>query len=227
MTTRLHLAALLLTATAAGAQLHSPQVNLPHKQHPEDLSWLWPYTQPAPTGNENALIFDPHFKPFLAAHLTAPQSFWNAETKHPKPLAEVALEFLAVPGNVLAEDNRYLTADGCVQHFCPDRGLLWVDTGTPKPLVAFAAIDWISDNRATDDKHAAYTLWLFPNRALDLAHPPPALVRAITQWTARPSSGSQDLQNITRLIVVDPDGAAHPVAPTLFGAHNALPAETN
>ena len=159
----LHLAPclLLLAATAsAGAQaqeeaptqLHTPTLN-PHRRHrAEDLSWLWQYAEPAPVGRENELVADSNFRSFLKANLTAPQSFWGTE-----PLADVAREFLSVPGSVLADSNRYLSIDGCVPHFCPDRGLLWIDTGTQQPLTVFAAIDWIQDNRATTEPGSAYT----------------------------------------------------------------------
>ncbi len=214
---------LLLTTGAARAQIHSPQVGLHKHQAPEDLSWLVQYTQPTPAGSENKLVWDPRFEPFLKQNLTAPQSFWGKD----KPLYKVALEYLGgPPGRVLLDNLRYLTADACVQHFCPNRGLLWVDLGLPKPLVVFAAIDWITENRATEDKGAAYTLWAFSNQPFEPAHIPAALVRSIARWTAQPSSGSTDLQNITRVILIDPDGTPHTLAPESIGAHNTLPAET-
>jgi len=217
---------LLLAAPAARTQIRSPQVNI-HRHHTQDLSWLWQYTEPAPNGRENDLLGDPRLKPFLKQNLTAPQTFWGQPPAQPKPLADVAMEFLVVPGDVLGENDRYLTADGCVQHFCPDRGLLWIDLGLPKSLVVFAAIDWITENRATDDKSSAYTLWLFPSIPIDSTRIPAALIRSLRRWTDRPSSGSTDLQNITRVFLVDPDGTPHTLAPSAVGAHNALPAETS
>lgn len=215
----LQLAAAVLLPTMVHAQIpwkhEKPQV--------EDLSWIWQYTQSDPTrSQENALLSDPHFKPFLEKNLTAPQSFWDKR----KPLSQVAMEFLGVPGDVIGDDNRYFNADGCVPHFCSDRGLLWVDLGIAHPLVVFAAIDWISDNRTTDDSRSAYTMWLFSNRSIDPAHIPAALTHSITRWTSRPSSGDTHLQNITRVFFVDSDGTPHPASPRTVGAHNELPAET-
>ena len=222
-------AALLLLLPGAApariqAQIHSPQVNI-HRHHTtDDLSWVVQYAQPEPDGNENRFVWDPRFKPFLRQYLTAPQSFWGKN----KSLHEAALEYLGgPPGRVLFEDNRYFTADACVQHFCPNRGLLWIDTALPKPLVVFAALDWISDNRATDDKSSTYTMWVFPSQPIDPAHLPVALTRSVSRWTSLPSSGSTDLQNITRVFLVDPDGTPHTVAPSTIGAHNDLPAETS
>ena len=225
---KLQLAALFLFAPAAAtAQIHSPQINL-HRHHAQDLSWLWQYTEPAPDGNENQLAHDPRLKLLLQQNLTAPQSFWGQNSAQPKPLAEVALDYLGgPPGRVFADGNRYLNADACVAHFCPNRGLLWIDAALPHPLVVFSAIDWISDNRATGDKGSAYTMWVFSNQPLDPTHIPAALTRSIARWTAEPSSGSVDLQNITRVLLVDPDGTPHTLAPSTIGAHNTLPAETS
>lgn len=224
---------LLLGAASAIARveaqtIHSPQVNI-HRHHAEqDVSWLWQYTEPATPGQksayrENDLVNDPRFVPFLKQNLTTMQTFWGSGT----PLPEVARDFLTVPGDVVGENARYITADGCVEHFCPNRGLLWVDIALARPLVIFVAIDWITENRATDDKNSTYTLWVFSNQVLDLNRLPAAFVRSIRRWTGRPSSGSDDLQNITRVIVVDPDGTPHPLAPAAVGAHNDLPPETS
>ncbi len=225
---KLQLAALFLFAPAAAtAQIHSPQINL-HRHHAQDLSWLWQYTEPAPDGNENQLAHDPRLKLLLQQNLTAPQSFWGQNSAQPKPLAEVALDYLGgPPGRVFADGNRYLNADACVAHFCPNRGLLWIDAALPHPLVVFSAIDWISDNRATGDKGSAYTMWVFSNQPLDPTHIPAALTRSIARWTAQPSSGSTVLQNITRVLLVDPDGTPHPISPPTIGAHNSLPSETS
>ena len=200
-----------------------PQVTLHHATKPEDLSWLWPFASPAPDGRENDLANDPRFQSLLRRSFTAPQSFFGES----EPLHKVALDFLGgPPGRVLADDNRYLTADACVQHFCPDRGLFFADLGARDPLLVFAAIDWISDNRTTDDTASAYSMWVFPSRPLDPAHLPPALVRSVARWTAETSSGSTALQNITRVFLVDPDGTPHTLAPATIGAHNDLPPET-
>lgn len=228
MQLNLQLAALFfLLPLSVPAQIHSPQITI-RKHQAEDVSWIWQYTDPTPDGSENQLVHDPRFKPFLKQNLIAPQSFWGQNAGDPKLLSDVALDYLGgPPGRVFADQNRYLNADACVQHFCPNRGLLWIDTGLPHSLVIFSAIDWISDNRATDDKNATYTMWVFSNQPLDPTHIPGAFTRSIRRWTAQPSSGSTDLENITRVLLVDPDGTPHPVAPSTVGAHNVLPAETS
>jgi hypothetical protein len=214
-------AAVLMLTTALGARA---QLHLKHdKPQLEDLSWMWQYTQPdSKRSQENALLWDSHFHPFLQDSLKTPQTFWDKN----KPLSEVAMEFLAVPGDVVADDNRYITADGCVQHFCPDRGLLWVDLGRTHPLVVFAAIDWISENHNVDDRDAAYTMWVFSNHSIDPARIPSGLTHSIARWTSQPYGKTTHLQNITRVFFIDPDGTAHPVTPSSICARNTLPPET-
>jgi hypothetical protein len=217
-------AALLLTTTLAPAQFHSSQVNKKEKSQREDVEWIWQYT-PAPPdtdGRENALLQDPHFVPFLDQFVTAPQTFWGfpIEGRY-RSLANTALDHLTVPDKVLADDNRYISITGCVVHFCPARGLLWIDLNGAHHLVVFAAIDWIKEGRPSTDPDAEYTLWLFPNEPLSttgtIAHPPPALTKAIARWTAQPLPGSGIVQNITHAILVDPDGTPHEVPPAALG----------
>ena len=83
-----------------------------------------------------------------------------------------------------------------------------------------AAIDWIRDSRSVDEPAAEYTLWVFPSRALDPAHIPPAFARGIQRWTSAAPSGSTLVQNITHVILVDPDGQPHAIAPATVGAGN-------
>ncbi len=232
-----HLAALLLTAAAAPAraqvgaeaptQIHTPTLKSHRRAHSEDLSWMFSYLEPLPAGDEARLASDPRFETFLKQQLLAPQSFWAGGAK---PLAEVARQFLSgVDGSVHLVDNRYLLVSAAIPHFHPNRGLLWIDTGVPKPMVVFAAVDWVSENRATDDKAATFAMWVFPSRALDPHHFSPALARSIGRWTIDPSSGWTEAnpQQITRVFLVDPDGTPHPVTPGTIGVRSTLAAETH
>lgn len=221
--------ALLLTAVfASGTFLVSQppkRVDKKDKSH-ENIEWIWQYT-PADKnkdGRENDLIQDPHFRPFLDQFLTAPQTFWGIPIEgRYRSLANTALDHLSVPDKVLADENRYVSISGCVIHFCPARGLLWVDLNGSHHLVVFAAIDWIKQGRPTSDPTAEYTLWVFPNEPMTIAeggqHPPAALTKAIARWTAQPLAGSGIVQNITHAILVDPDGTPHEVAPSALGVN--------
>ena len=220
------LAGLLLCGVAVKAQLIPEPPLAQHsvkrsKQQKTDLEWMWQYGPPPSGGREHDLIQDPHFEPFLRESFKAPQSFWgpqNGDPKDPKrkSLAETVYDFLAVPGQVIEDENRYVTATGCVFHFCPSRGLIFADLNEAHSLVVFAAIDWIRDSHTTDEPGAEYTLWLFPNQAPGVAnepqHLPRALVHSLTRWMKTPLPGSGIVQNVTAAILVDPDGTPHQIA---------------
>jgi hypothetical protein len=229
----LQLAAItLLTATTAHAQIHMPQLSHKEKDNREDVSWLAPFANPAPEGRGQALVHEPRLRPFLQDHFTAPQSFWNDN----ESLYETILEFLAVPNQVVLDDNRYLAADGCVVAFCPARGLLFIDLGNAHPLTVFAAVDWVKENKSVEQSGAEYTLWVFSNRPLTTdieaaagaeadpkgpIHIPAALTAAISRWAAAPIPGTNTHQNITHAILVDPNGTPHAVPPATIGVNAA------
>ncbi len=222
------MALLALAATAACAQFHSSQIDgvkKRDKKHYSDAEWMWQYSPPPADGRENDLIQDAKFRPFLEQNLTAPQSFWGVQGTKYKPLAETAMDFLSVPGKVIADEDRYLTITGCVFHFCPARGMLWVDLNAPPRagnLVVFAAIDWIRDSKTTSQPDAEYTLWLFPNQAFGVTPDAPnqipaALIHSISRWTKEPLAGSGIVERVTHAIVVDPDGKPHEVPVAKLG----------
>ena len=211
-------------ATIAKAQLIGEPPLVQHKvkrdKQKADLEWMWQYGPPPAGGREHDLIQDPHFQPFLREYFKAPQSFWgpqNGDPKNPqhKSLAETAYDFLAVPGVVTADGNRYVTVTGSVFHFRSSRGLVFADLDSAKPLVVFAAIDWIRDSRTTDDPEAEYTLWIFPNQGTgttqEPTHLPPALVHSLTRWISAPLPGSGIVQKVTAAVLVDPDGTPHQI----------------
>src|SRR5882757_2631055 len=214
---------LLSTATMGHAQFHLGK-DKGVKHIKSDLEWMWQYGPPPTDGRENELVQDLRFRPFLTQYLTAPQTFWGNRTNGKyRALADTALDFLSVPDKVIADDNRYLSISGCVVHFCPSRGLLWVDLDTKNPLVVFAAIEWIKESKTTAQPDAEYTLWVFPNQAFSMEKDvpnriPPALARSISRWSVEPLAGTGIVQNITHPILVDPDGTPHELPIAAFGA---------
>ena len=98
-------------ATLAYVARGQATLMLTAEQQSAFLADLADYTEPAPAGDENGLVLDPRFRPFLRRHLTATQSFWGTDNKaEPPSLASVAADFLAVPGDAAREGNRYLVA---------------------------------------------------------------------------------------------------------------------
>jgi hypothetical protein len=217
--------AALLGAGALRAQLIPEPPLVQHeakrsKNKRGDLEWMWQYSPPPEGGREHDLIMDPNFLPFLHEYFTAPQTFWgpqNGDPKDPnhKSLADTVYDFLSVPGSVIADQNRYITATGCVFHFCPSRGLIFADLDGKNPLVAFAAIQWIRSSHTTSDPDAEYTLWVFPDQVpgtpQDPTHLPPPLVHSLVRWMKTPMPGSSIVQKVTAAILVDPDGTPHQI----------------
>lgn len=182
------------------------------------LQWLWQYAQPVPNGNAVTLRNDERFSTLLATSFKQPQAFFG----HNIPLSTVIPRFLERYGSVNARDNRYLTVDGCVPSFCAAHGLLWIDLGQPNPLLVFAAVDWTTQNRSTEDASADYNLWLFTNRNVSPDALPFALTQALSTWDARLATAHRGVPHIAHALLVEPDGKPYPLTPTLVGA-NSLP----
>src|SRR5882757_6987175 len=94
-TLQLATAALMLIANA---QLSAQFPLRTDKPQVEDLSWMWQYTQPLPSGNASALLADARLKLLLTEHLKAPQSFWNKG----KSLTETIVEHFGQGRAVIA-----------------------------------------------------------------------------------------------------------------------------
>ena len=195
------------------------------KNRSADLEWMWQYSPQPSEGRQHELTQDAHFTPFLQQYFTAPQSFWGLQTeKQRKPLAATVADFMAVPGKVSADANRYITVTGAVFRSRTSRGLLFADLSSSHPLVVFAAVDWIRDSKTTDDPDAEYTLWLFPNQTPGIAETPfklpPPLAYSITRWLAEPVPGTSIKQKITAAILVLPDGTPHQIPVPLTAAQS-------
>jgi hypothetical protein len=216
---------LMLMAAVAKAQLIGEPPLIQHhfkkpKEEHADLEWLWQYGPPPPGGREHELIQDPHFQDFLREYFKAPQTFWgpqNGDPKDPnhKSLADTVYDFLSVPGVVIADQNRYITATGCVYHFCPSRGMIFADLNSAHPLVVFAAIEWIRSSHTTDQPDAEYTLWIFPDQAPGTPQNPdslpPPLLHSLVRWMKTPMAGTGIVQKVTAAILVDADGTPHQI----------------
>jgi hypothetical protein len=219
------IAALIFLASIAATA--SPQSKKDKKQPKENIEWLWQYSPPPADGRENELLRDPRFIPFLEQYFTTPQTFWGSPKTGYKPLSDAVLDYLSVPDKVLADDNRYLSISGCVFHFCPARGLLWVDLNGSHPLIVFNAIDWIKASKTPSEPGAEYTLWIFPNHPIDPDHIPAPLIHSVARWTAQPPAGSTVIQHITNAILVDPDGTPHQIPPASIGANTFTQPQTD
>ena len=234
MKTLLQLAAItfLIASTATHAQITNPD-NLvapppanPVQHHAlpttDNLQWLWQYTKPTPIGRASDLRINARFQAILAQDFKQPQAMWGA-TEAREPLATVIPLFLSEHGTITAEQNRYITIDGCVPSFCPAHGLLWIDLGTAHPLAVFAAVNWTPENHTTEESTANYNLWLFPNRTLDPNILPLALTTSLAHWDARLAEAHRLVPHIAQAVLIEPDGTPQPLDPAQAGANTIAP----
>ncbi len=190
----------------------------PHAPATSNLQWLWQYAQPTPNGNAVALRNDDRFLTMIEGEFKQPQAFWGKQV----PIASVIPRFLARYGEVNSKDNRYLMIDGCVPSFCAAHGMLWIDLGSPQPLLVFAAVNWTTENHTTDEAAADYDLWLFASRQLSADALPLSLIEGVADWDARLASAHRGIPHILHAILVEPDGQPFPLNPAQVGA-NTLP----
>jgi hypothetical protein len=185
----------------------------------DDLQWLWAFTKPTPLGRATELRLDARFQSLLRDDFHRPQAFWSTTNE---PLDLIIPLFLSGHGAVTAEDNRYITIDGCVPSFCPAHGLLWIDLGTPDPLIVFAAVNWTASSHTTDEAAADYNLWLYPNRNLSADALPFALTTSLAHWDARLGDAHRLVPHIAHAELIEPNGAPYALTPEYIGA-NTLP----
>lgn len=232
----LQLAALALLLTAAEsicAQITNPDTLVAHPpanpahrpvQSTDNLQWLWTFTKPQPIGRATDLRLDPRFRALLLANLHEPQAMWgNTDPAHTQPLDAIIPLFLSRYGTVTTQDNRYISIDGCVPTFCAAHGLLWIDLGTPHPLIVFAAVNWTTESHTTDQAAANYNLWLFSNHVLSAAELPLPLTEAIAHWDARLAAAHRIVPHIEHATLIEPGGAPYALNPALAGANTIAP----
>ena len=229
-------AVFLVTALAVSARaqisnpndLVAPPPRNPANNHqrptnlPDDLQWMWAFAQPGPNGRADDLRLDQRFQVAIAREFKQPQSMWGYP-QAAMPLPTVISLFLIMHGTITAEGNRYLTFDGCVPSFCPAHGMLWVDLGTPQPLMVFAGVNWTAESHATDEATADYNLWLFPNREISPDDLPLALTEAIAHWDARLATAHRLVPHIAHALIVEPNGKPFALDPKLAGANTLAP----
>lgn len=183
-----------------------------------DLSWIREFASHSrgdEKGRENDLNMDPRFQLLLKHSLRQQQFFWRDHGRF-TTLPDLVQTFIGVPGDVLLEQNRYVTANGCVPHDCGDRGMIWMDTAPSQhPLLIFVATEVI--NGPTGNTEAIH-LWLFSTLKLDWQHVPPPFLGSISEWWNSTSQNTGLLpQHVTLVTLVQPSGEMVDLSPVLFG----------
>lgn len=227
------LALLLTIASGVRAQVTNPDTLGPQTPRnpargpltkPTDsLQWLWIFAKPEPIGRATDLRLDARFHALLVNNFHRPQAFWGPEPGENQPLDAIIPLLLSGHGTVTAQENRYLTIDGCVPDFCAAHGLLWFDLGTPHPLVIFAAVNWSPVSHTTDEAAANYDLWLYPNRELSAEDLPFSFTESISHWDARLAAAHRIVPHVEHATLIEPDGAPYDIKPSLVGANTIAP----
>jgi hypothetical protein len=101
--------------------------------------------------------------------------------------------------------------------------LLFIDLGTPQPLMVFVGVNWVADAHSTDEAAADYTLWIFPNRNLDPNAFPVALSDSISHWSIRLAAAHRLVPHVAHALLVEPDGSPFALDPQLAGANAVAP----
>ncbi len=198
-----------LAALGAGAQ----SVNA-HPNSTGDAAWAMTYAtdcgaamkHPCPlssTGYENEFNGDPRLPALLKRSLPQSESWWVNGYGGSAPVSSIVQEFIGVPQGLLLDDDRYVTASGCVPHDCVTNGMLWIDTGTQPATVVFVASVSIQSFKGDAGNH----LWLYASKTLNFEVLPPDLLAGIARWhNSIINSKPLFSQSVTVATLVQPNG---------------------
>jgi len=134
---------------------------------------------PSTNGYENEFNGDPRLSALLKSSFPQHQWFWYDHYKF-TPLPDLIQTFIGVPGSALLDEDRYLTANGCVPHDCTTRGMLWIDTTAHPAKLIFVATGDVS--AGTGDKGASSMLWIFSSSKLNWQKLPQAFLNSLHRW---------------------------------------------
>lgn len=207
-----------MVVCAAGAQV-------------EDASWAKAYAtdcgsaikhpcSPSSNGYENEFNGDPRLMPLLKHGLPQSESWWVNGYGGSAPVSSIVQEFIGVPGGLTVDDDRYVTATGCVPHDCTTNGMLWMDTGTHPATVIFVGEDLVVGKGKGE---GGYHLYLYTSRELATYYAgkrhigkfSPDFLTNLSRWQAAHVS-KYDEQNMLLVSTVWPNGRTHDEFPSAF-----------
>jgi hypothetical protein len=219
---RLQLAAVLSLAAASLPAVAQP-AHAPESSPAMDAAWIRAFAVPEidrpidpeaahPLGEENRINTDPRFAALLKSALPQRQWFWY-EHRHLVSTANLIHTFVGVPGDAILDQNRYVTLDGCVPHYCPDHGMLWIDTGAHPATLIFAGTGEVfSDNSADKNR-----LWIFSSIKLNWQQIPQPFLASLFRWLtliAIPGGGTSGYKyNFVLVTIVQPNGVMEDITP--------------
>lgn len=165
---------------------------------------------PSTNGYENEFNGDPRLVPLLKQSLPQHESWWINGYGGAAPVSSIVQQFIGVPNALTLDDNRYLTADGCVPHDCTTHGMLWIDTGTQPATVIFVGEDLLTGSLKGE---SSYHLYLYTSRNLATYYAgkrhieifAPNFLKSLARWQLANVSKYDD-QTIILATIVWPNG---------------------
>lgn len=160
----------------------------------------WPCPK-STNGYENAFNGDPRLPTLLKISLPQQESWWVDGHAGSAPVSRIVQEFIGVPRNLLVDDDRLVTATGCVPHDCTTNGMLWIDTDAHPATVIFAAEVMIESVKGGDNNH----LWIYASTQQNFEALPPSFLASLMRWHSSISTKMLP-QTVTVATLVQPNG---------------------
>jgi hypothetical protein len=158
---------------------------------------------PSTNGYENEFNGDRRLPELLRRSLPQRESWWVNGYAGSALVSSIVQQFIGVPGDLIVDEDRYVTASGCVPRDCGDGGMLWIDTAEQPATVVFIAHGAIEGFKDAGDH-----LWLYTSKPMNFEALPTDLLRSLDRWHKSIVS-RYDPQHITLATLVQPNGRMH------------------
>jgi hypothetical protein len=210
----------------AATLVASAQTSSERSTAPSDAAWAKIYATdcgaamkhpcpPSTNGYENEFTGDPRFAPLLTRSLPQRESWWVNGYGGVAPVSSIVQEFIGVPKDLLLDDDRYVTATGCVPHDCLTTGMLWINTETKPATVIFVGEDLVAGGQKGE---SGYHLYLYTSREITTYYAgkrhiemfAPQFLKSLARWHDAAISQYDD-QKIILVTIVWPNGATHDI----------------
>jgi hypothetical protein len=156
---------------------------------------------PSTNGYENAFNGDVRLPGLLERSLHQQQSWWVNGHAGSAPVSSIVQEFIGVPRDLFVDNDRYVTATGCVPHDCTTNGMLWIDTDAHPASVIFVAEVMINSVKGGDNNH----LWIYASAHQNFETLPSNFLSSLKRWHDSIST-KMDPQSVTVVTLVQPNG---------------------
>jgi hypothetical protein len=209
----------LSAALIANAQISSQGTTTP-----TDAAWAKLYATdcgqamkhpcpPSSNGYENEFAGDPRFMPLLKYSLPQHESWWVNGYGGSAPVSSIVQQFIGVPKDLLVDEDRYVTATGCVPHDCLTTGMLWIDTAAKPATVIFVGEDLVAGGLKGE---SGYHVYLYTSREITNYYAgkrhieifAPDFLKSLARWHDA-SISKYDDQKIVVVTIVWPNGRTH------------------